>query len=135
MGMYTEVFFRAEIAKEASEIIERFRKMERYSSEGLPDHPFFKTARGQWMFDSDSAYFPGPPTYIVIPAVEDTYAKYDPSAPDRAILQFRANLKNYDQEVSKFFDWVDPYVYEDAGTFLGYELYEEGNTPHLYFKR
>jgi quinol monooxygenase YgiN len=51
-------------------------------------------------------------------------------------VSFRANLKNYDDEIDKFFDWVAPHV-RDSGaekTFLGYSQYEENDEPRLYYK-
>jgi hypothetical protein len=51
---------------------------------------------------------------------------------------FHANLKNYDDEIAKFFDWIDQYVEGSEGDFLGYSLYEETEPeqpPWCFFKK
>jgi hypothetical protein len=126
MGMYTEIFFRAEVDWDAYAIIEAIHND---APPGRwPDHPFFSTPRFDLVTSCSSYYFPGANHYRA--EIDETYmgpAYY---------VSFRANLKNYDDEIDKFFDWVAPHV-RDSGaekTFLGYSQYEENDEPRLYYK-
>ena len=47
----------------------------------------------------------------------------------------RNDLKNYDDEIEKFFDWLNTLNFGCEGDFIGYSLYEEENTPTIYNKR
>ena len=123
MGMYTEIFFRAEVDDEATEIIERLHAG---SEIAWPDHPFFECARFRWLTNSSSFYFPGANHFEM---EERGYGGRQYS------VSFRSNLKNYDDEIDKFFDWVGPHVLDGQGYFMGYSLYEEDVAPTLYFTK
>ena len=134
MGMYTEILFRAEMVQNWAEdpkvkmAIETLSVVESpYIEDGqrslLPDHPFFDCHRWQLLSRCDSYYFP--------------FGNHNNWVHDHQggyYWSFRANLKNYDDEIAQFFDWIDPYLREPEGEFLGYSLYEEDNSPSLYFK-
>lgn len=121
MGMYTEVFFRAEVDKEAYFIM-------REASVGVTferqPHPLFTKPRFSQLFRGGSAYFP---------AANHFKSEADPwaSHPPIRSVSFRANLKNYDGEIQAFFDWVRPHCVTEG--FIGYSLYEEADMPTLYF--
>lgn len=119
MGMYTEVFFRAEVDERAYRII-------RDMADGVEftfDHPLFSKPRVQNLFRGWSAYFPGANHF------EAEIETYGPSI--ARYISFRANLKNYDGEIEAFFDWVRPHVMSEG--FIGYSLYEEDRVPTLYY--
>lgn len=120
MGMYTEIFFRAEVDERAYMLIEDLADGVEFTF----DHPLFKKARARNLFRGWSAYFPGANHF------ERQIVEYGPSL--ARYVSFRSNLKNYDGEIEAFFDWVLPYVLT-AG-FIGYSLYEEAREPTLYFK-
>ena len=128
MGMYTEIFMRVNIRKDAPESV---RKMLEFLTSGndkpdeLPDHEFFTCDRWDYVALSSSYYFPGTRHSSYVRAVRD----YDADA-----LNILANLKNYDGEIGKFFDWIDPYLEGERGDFIGYEMYEEDETPTLHRK-
>jgi len=46
-------------------------------------------------------------------------------------LCIRCNLKNYDDEIEKFLDWIHPYLDKQEGDFLGFYRYEETEQPTL----
>lgn len=125
MGMYTEIFFRAEVDPEAFEIIEALNGGDERE---WPDHPFFSCPRCDLITNGSSYYFPQADHYRAERVDHYTGPSYH--------LSFRANLKNYDDEIDKFFDWVTPHVRESGGekTFIGYSQYEESDEPRLYYK-
>jgi hypothetical protein len=51
------------------------------------------------------------------------------------VVSIRCNLKNYENEIDTFLNWIAPYVYNGSGesNFLGYSIYEEAVMPILYF--
>ena len=132
MGMYTEILFRAEMVpnwdedekvRRAVSIMRNTYTEEPPERELLPDHPLFDCPRWALLATCNSYYFPLANHEVW----EDDYqgGKY---------WSFRANIKNYDGEIGKFFDWIDPYIRDSGGEFVGYELYEEDTTPTLHFK-
>ncbi|MET4703074.1 hypothetical protein [Frigoribacterium sp. UYMn621] len=132
MGMYTEINFRAEMVPEWAndpKVGMAFTALREGSGYGtpreiLPEHEFFDCDRWASVASCGSYYFPlGNHNEWV----HDYQGGY--------YWSFRANLKNYDDEINKFFDWVDPYIREGEGTFLGYSLYEQGNQPIHFFKK
>ena len=134
MGMYTEILFRAEMVQNWSEdpkvklAIDTLSKsyspyIEDDQRHLLPSHPLFDCDRWQSLSRCGSYYFPLGNHNEWVPDFQGGY-----------YWSFRANLKNYSGEIEHFFDWVDPYLRELTGGFIGYSLYEEGNSPTMYFK-
>jgi len=124
MGMYTEIFFRAEVDAEAYFVLEPLLRGCTHGD--LPDHPVFAARRLGQLFNGCSAYFPG------ANHTETEVKSYGPAKTVRSV-SFRANLKNYDGVIEKFFDWVLPHIDGSGGEFVGYSLYEEATTPTLYY--
>lgn len=128
MGMYTEIFFRAELVRDVPEdVVAILKCMQEFwdpEPEGLPDHPLFECSRWKYLGCSDSSYFP-----IAKSSMEqDSYS-------GQWRVMILSNLKNYSGEIGKFFDWIDPYVDGPEGSFLGYSLYEEDDVPTLFQKQ
>lgn len=131
MGMYTELHFNAELRKDTpSEVIELLRWMARTGTDlkrrpETPEHPFFACPRWPVLFTMDSYYFDA-----------DTHStlRYDDIA-ERYYLCVRSNLKNYDDEIEKFIDWIDLWLAKEPGDFLGFYRYEETEHPTLIYKR
>lgn len=130
MGMYTEIYtkitFKEDTPKEVIDIIKYMVGMiDETELNGAPDHPLFKTGRWDFMFQCCSYYH-----------MPETNVKFwfDDIA-NQWFLNGRSDLKDYDQEIAKFFDWVKPYCETrgDEKTFIGYHLYEEEDTPTLVF--
>jgi len=128
MGMYTEVFFRAEVDEYAWGVLSGL--IEDHSLPESDPHPFFKKPRALQVFSGGSYYFPGARHSIVSSDL------LNPSDPMR-FVSFRADLKNYDGEIDSFFDWVTPHVKSGGGfprEMIGYSLYEEDASPRIYYK-
>lgn len=123
MGMYTEVFFRAELDEEAYDIISKI--LDGADPATLKDaHPFFGLERAWGVFRCESYYHPGPFHRLV--EHEERF--------NLRTVSLRNSLKNYSGEIDAFFDWVSPHVVNaHQGAFIGYSLYEEDEKPTLYF--
>lgn len=130
MGMYTEIYARGTLKKDTpQEVVDALKAMTGTydSTAALPDHELFKCRRWDVLGCGASAYFPATTSLVY----KDDYSK------NWAFL-FHANLKNYDGEIPKFFDWIDQYVEGGEGDYLGYHMYEEtepGQAPFSYFKK
>lgn len=130
MGMYTEFVFAIELKKETpKDVINVLKYMteeeltEDIKIESLPKHSFFDTRRWEGLFISDSDCFDG---------ITNTILKFDPLT-ESYCLTVRSNLKNYDNEIDKFIDWIKPYVEGSWYKFLGYKRNEENKEPKLIY--
>ena len=129
MEMYTELVMEARLkCTTPSNIINiLYYMVGEYDNcpEDLPDHPLFGTERWEFMLDMGSCYFVG-----------DTYAKLL-SRPYVCVtvwdLTVRCNLKNYDNEIELFLDWICPYLDSSCHGFIGYFRYEEYDDPTLIY--
>lgn len=121
MGMYTELVFKADIKSDLPADVRTIlhamfspRDVAKVDVE-LPDHPFFKCPRWQ-MIGACSSYYHIP---WATSRFEDDY------------IFSRSDLKNYDDEINKFIDWVKPYIAAPPGHCIGWSWYEESNVPTL----
>ena len=125
MGMYTElnvgVAFKKDTPNNVINIIKYMLNEDEFVYYELPDHPLFKTARWNFMLVSDSYYFDGQ---------TDSSLHYDDIS-SQYYLNVRCNLKNYDGEIEKFMEFIQPYL--DTRGFLGYTRYEEFDDPTLIY--
>lgn len=121
MGMYTELLFRAETVSDCpddviSVLMFLFGGQPRPHK--TPEHEFFATARwmviGRGLESMSSMVSLGDGTFMV-------YSISD--------------LKNYDDEIDKFIDWVSPYVVPSTGECLGWTWYEQDDMPRLIAAR
>jgi hypothetical protein len=79
------------------------------------------------MLRSDSYYFDG---------ITNSRLKVDNLIPDHPsyYLTIRCNLKNYNDEIENFIDWLKPYIHKDQeNMFIGYKRYETENDPTLLY--
>lgn len=120
MGMYTELVLEIKI-KQDERVIETLKYMLGKSKECPAwEHKLFKTQRWSYMLNCDSPVFDG-----------QTDSKLYLEK-DECFLNVRSNFKDYDNEIAKFLDWINPYVLTEG--FLGYMRYEEDTFPDLIFK-
>lgn len=125
MGMYTELNIAVEIENNEN-VIRKLHFMLGTSKEDVEiNHPLFGTYRWAWMLQSNSYYFPGQADSKLY---RDDLYKDDPMY----FLNIRCNLKNYDDEINLFLDWLCPYIITEG--FLGYTRYEENDNPTLIYK-
>ena len=127
MGMYTELHYNVELRKDVpAQVIAALEYMlDHCKPEARCDHPLFKTDRWSVMLSMDSCYFA---------AETHSTLRFDDIS-DQYYLCVRSNLKNYDSEIEKFIDWMDPYVDAFDGDFLGFHRYEESEDPVIIRKR
>lgn len=125
MGMYTELNIAVEVANEPK-VIEILKYMLGDITEKpeLFEHSLFKSDRWKFMLVSDSYYFDGKTDSKLF---EDNLYKDKPMY----FLNVRCNLKNYNNEIDKFLDWLCPYIKSDG--FIGYKRYEEEDEPTLIY--
>jgi hypothetical protein len=128
MGMYTEVFLRAalraDVPAEAMTAIECIVGLKAREGEILPDHPLFACPRWEQLGSSGSYYFPDG---------AESSISYDELRGGKSLV-VHGNIKNYDDEIAKLFDWIDPYLNGSEGDFIGFELYEEDTEPTMHHK-
>lgn len=124
MGMYTELDLK--IAIEDNPIVVNILKDMAtdgsLSIKGRLDHPFFKTDRCDAVGWGGSYYFDGQP---------HIQFRYDKIA-KCWFLTTCFNLKNYDQEIEKFLDWLCPYILTEG--YIGTYWYEEAPEPMNIYK-
>lgn len=129
MGMYTEIYvncaFKHDTPPKVIEVLQYLFGEENLDRpDNLPDHELFKT-EGWYLIGSGSSCYHIP--FATSKFVYDKYMK-------QWYLTSRSDLKNYNDEIEKFFDWINPYVSAHDGTFIGYSRYEEDLDPKLYYK-
>jgi hypothetical protein len=131
MGMYTELHFEARLRPDEDQLkIIQFLFGECKDTEEeqnkvkelltLPDHEFFTSQRWDWMMRGGSSYFDKQPRQSIR---QDSWLK------QYWHVSVTCNIKDYDNEIEKFLDWVMPLVEMDAYEFLGYTRYEEHVKP------
>jgi hypothetical protein len=134
MGMYTELIFGATvkdtIPQEVKDVLHYLFDEEalglRLKPKNLPNHPFFKCDRWDFITSCSSYYFAVRNTHCSIQH-DDISNTYN--------LSSRANLKNYDNEIAMFLDWIKPYIEQGSGTrdFYAIVCYEEQAEPTIYY--
>lgn len=131
MGMYTELVMACRLRKDTPEdVIKILKYMCRTEDVELSDlkiptnHDLFTTERWNWMLVCDSFYFSGDS--------HTTFSTYEGISKDH-FLTVRSNLKNYNNEIENFLDWLSPYM-KDHG-FLGYMRFEATDTPTLFYRK
>lgn len=123
--MYTElnigVNFRASTPNNIIKILDYMLGNNDNDNIELTNHPLFSTERWRYMLRCDSYYFDGR---------TDSSMEYDDIGSNYQ-LNVRCNLKNYNNEISLFLDFIQPYL--DTYGFLGYIRYEEYEDPMLIY--
>lgn len=125
MGMYTEFHFNTELKRDIPDEIRAvldYMVGNRDDEPATPEHPLFCTTRWRMMLRSGSYYFDA-----------DTHSTLRDDEQGGSYLCIRCNLKNHDDEIEKFCDWVRPYIDKCDGDFLGFSRYEATETPTLIF--
>jgi hypothetical protein len=126
MGMYTELIFGAELKKETpKEVIEALKYM-LGEIETKPTNFPLPDGRCEWLFQSASYYF----------AINNSVNKmWFDDIDNRWHLSTRSNIKNYEQEIQTFLEWIKPYIDGGSGRRNMYALviYEEDNEPTIYY--
>jgi len=123
--MYTELIFGAELKKETpNEVIEALKYMlgevkEKPNNFPLPD------GRCEWLFQGGSYYF----------AINESVNKMWLDEIDNCWhISTRSNIKNYEDEIETFLEWIKPHIDSGSGDrdMYAITIYESGE-PVLYF--
>lgn len=122
MGMYTQLTLAVELKKdkEMLDILNKMIKMDYSELTLLSAHPLFECPRVSCIFHCGSYYFNAEP---FVKLVDNEI---------RTTLTTCFNLKNYDDEIQKFLDWLCPYI-ETEG-YIGTYRYEEEFEPTNIYK-
>ena len=128
MGTYTEIHFASKLKNDTPEDV---LTVIDYLVNGdlniplaykyIPNHPFFNCQRWDIICRCGSAYFDYLPNAKLI--TDDYYRT----------LSFTSNLKNYNDEIHLFLDWIWPYLDKQDDNFIGYYRYEEDYDPKLIY--
>lgn len=127
MGMYTKLHCNIKIKKDAIDCIKVLNYMldndtiDNIAELHLEPHDLFKTDRWEYMLKSCSFYFTGSNNTKLI------YNGYN------YVLHCDCDLKNYDDEIELFLDWISKYCDCDYNEFIGYTRYEEDVNPTLLY--
>lgn len=126
MGMYTELDLKVAIKDDpivVNILLDLSDKDKFVSIKNRIDHPFFRADRCDLIGRGGSYYFDGQP-YIQF--------RYDEIA-KCWFLTTCSNLKNYNQEIEKFLDWLCPYILTEG--YIGTYWYEEQEEPINIYKK
>lgn len=123
MGMYTELIFGAKLKKDTPHnIVKTLRYM--IGDLEKPDNLAFDVGRNP--LGGGSYYFPvsGPVGEIWLDDIDGQWH-----------ISSRSNIKNYDNEIDKFLEWIKPYIDGGSGRRKIYAItiYEEDEMPNIYF--
>jgi hypothetical protein len=126
MGTFTEIYVCANIKAEDDIVISALRYLlGEHIPSTFPDHPLFKCDHLEGMLDMCSSYI------VPVSAGILGYAR------DVEVwtLLARADIKNYDGRIEKFFDWIRPHVksHRDGVEYMGHSRVEDGDTISMYF--
>lgn len=127
MGMYTALVLDARLKDDTPQgvidVLQRMISGTEVSSDprSLPDHGLFGDTRWSWMLRGSSAYFP----LEREPSLRAPFYYSHGHSDTPVLLSVGFSIKNYDNEIELFIDWLTPYVYEA----IGWTMYEENEAP------
>jgi hypothetical protein len=127
MGMYTELNCAFSLNKHAplhiADILLYMTGQSLTAPDELPPHPLFGDTSWEGMLRGSSYYFAGDPhSTLRLDEIDGQYR-----------VTIRLNFKNYDDEITKFIDWITPYIDALPGDFIGYSRYEDTEVPTLLY--
>ena len=126
MGMYTELIFGAELKKETpTEVIEALKYMIGDTDEKPNNFPL-PNGGCEWLFKGGSCYF----------AINNAVSKmWFDNIDNQWHISTRSNIKNYENEIETFLEWIRPYIDGGSGTRDMYAMviYKEQDVPNIYY--
>ena len=129
MGMYTELNIAVEVnTDENTRVILEYMVADKHYelNAKLPKHRLFESPRWQYMLKGQSYYFDH--------TADSTFVDKDSWSEkphNNRILNVRCDIKNYDDEIEHFLDWI--YSFTATRGFIGYKRYEEHANPTLIY--
>ena len=129
MGMYTEIYVNVDFDKNLPDKVIEVLKAMCHNPENFDLLYFMEEEelpiRWAMLFNDGSCYTP-----------KTSVAKFGKDwASSTYSLLGKGDIKNYEEEIEKFFKYIAPYVYgpEYEKTFVGYLRYEEYIEPTLVY--
>jgi len=126
MGMYTELIFGAELKKETPKQVINALKYIIGELENKPNDFPLPKGRCEYVLKGCSYYF----------AVSESLSKiwFDEISKSWKISS-RSNIKNYENEIEKFLEWIKPHIERGSGAkdMYAMTIYEEDFEPIIYY--
>ena len=126
MGMYTELIFGAELKRDTpNEVIEALKYM-LGETETKPANFPLPDGGCEMLFREGTYSFPinNPVNKMWLDDIDEQYH-----------ISTRSNIKNYENEIETFLEWIKPYIYGGSGNRDMYALviYEDQDEPTVYY--
>ena len=119
--MYTEIYVNVDLKSDTPEdVIDVLRVM--CGDKEYPDDWGYPH-RWSYLFNNGSYYTPN--TSVAKLTFDNISGKFS--------LIGKGDIKNYNREIEKFFEFITPWVDGCGRTFIGYHRYEENTDPELVF--
>lgn len=124
--MYTEIYVNVDLKKETPDDVLEVLKAMCGKLESEDAEKVLENFPWRWcMLFSDCSYY--------TPRTHCKYLQFDEISKQWSLLG-KGDIKNYEQEIQQFFEWIMPWVDAFPGEFVGYSRYEDQDKPTLYFK-
>lgn len=123
MGMYTELIFGAELKEDTpKKVIENLK----YLTGELELEKPPKELKDFWFVLRGASYYFG--------VSNPTHKLWFDEICKSWHLSSRSNIKNYENEIEKFLEWIKPYISQGSGypQFYAIVTYEDGE-PKIYY--
>ena len=124
MGMYTEIYINVDLKKDTPDDVIKVLKAMCYMlpdqecSDVLADYP------DRWIcLFSNMSYY--------TPSTNCRFLEFDDISNQWSLLG-KGDIKNYNNDIEKFFEWIMPWIDGSVGDFIGYQRYEESQLPTLH---
>lgn len=124
MGIYTELIFGASLKRDTpKQVIDALKYITGQIEDKPKDFPL-PEGRCEWLLGGGSGYFPCHTKQFFKEEYSDCWT-----------LNTRSNIKNYNNEIETFLNWIEPYVQYASGVNNMYAIviYEESETPTIYY--
>jgi len=126
MGMYTELIFGANLRSNTpKEVIDTLRYMA--GDIEKPEKLAFETSPGRNPINGTSSFYFG----VSRPLCKMWFDEIS----DEWIISSRCNIKNYENEIESFLEWIKPYIDGGSGDrdMYAIKIYEESSEPTIYY--
>ena len=131
MGMYTKVIVDITIDKSKMTEVDfdmleaMFNMNTNNEAEDMPkpEHELFDTYRWDMLGHGDSAY------------METDVSSWNDLGDNIIVIHNESQLKNYDDEIGKLFNWIDSMGIIPVGMKMGSSLYEENEKYDNYYAK
>jgi len=126
MGMFTELIFGAALKEgTSSQVIEALKYMIGETKDKPSDFPL-PDGRCAWLLRCGSYSF----------AVNNSVSKmWLDNIDNQWHISTRSNIKNYENEIETFLEWIKPHIDSGSGNndLYAIVMYEDEDTPKLYY--